>query len=150
MPSVNDFVTTGKVTAIDGEVVVFNPRGYTYQMHLKSGAVAPAAGTVVDVLIRASARKVWTVPSGGAFISPIEGPPKILQGRVRFQSDRQLVLACGANVIVDLPAAETAIDLASGEIVIGRLVNVTAMPGATIEFVTSAVPSGVVASATMS
>ena len=59
--------------------------------------------TLVHALIRGSGRKVWTVPSGGNFITPIMGPPKIVQGRVKYADEKQLVIQAGANVIIDLP-----------------------------------------------
>jgi hypothetical protein len=84
-------------------------------------------------LIRASARKVWTVPSGGAFIAPIFGPPRIIQGRVKHLNGREMVVHAGTSIVVELPGTEAAIDPARGPIVQGALVNVTALPGATFE-----------------
>jgi hypothetical protein len=37
--------------------------------------------------------------------------------------------------VIDLPTAESAIDLPRGPIAIGKMVNVTLLPGAWIEFV---------------
>jgi hypothetical protein len=141
MPSPNDFPTTGKVTAVkDDGIVLFVPRGTTYEMHLKLVGAAPPIGTPVDALIHVNARKVWTVPSGGNFLVPIMGPTKIVQGQVRYCDEKQLVVKAGANVIVNLPTAETAVDLPNGPIAVGQMVNVTALPGASVEFVsTSAV-----------
>jgi len=87
----------------------------------------------VEVLIRVMARKVYTVPSGGNFVQPIVGPPRIIQGRVRHLDDRQLVVQASANFIVDLPAADSAIDLDNGLITLNTMVNVVALPGATLE-----------------
>ena len=140
MPSPSDFPTTGKVTAVKDDIVLFVPRGTTYEMHLKLIGAAPAIGTPVDALIRVNARKVWTVPSGGNFLVPIMGPTKIVQGQVRYCDDKQLVVKAGANVIVNLPTADSAVDLPNGPIAVGQMVNVTALPGASVEFVsTSAV-----------
>jgi hypothetical protein len=94
----------------------------------------------VPALIRAAARKVYTVPSGGNFIAPIFGPPRIVQGRVRFIDDRALVLHAGAPIIVDLPGADAAIDLTDGQIQVNHLVNATLLPGATFQL--AAAPAG--------
>src|SRR5687768_10260173 len=109
MASAIDFPTAGKVTAVKDGIVVFNPRGTTYELSLKPAelAAAPVLNAPMRVHIHADARKVWTVPSGGAFIVPIEGPPKIVQGRVRFRDDRHLVVSAGANFIFDLPAEDS-------------------------------------------
>ena len=135
MASAIDFPTSGKVIEIKGDVVLFSPRGTTYQLHLRPSAEVPPINMPVDAIVRVEARKIWTVPSGGNFIAPIVGTPRIIQGRVRFLDERQLVVQAGANVIVDLPGADSALDLANGGIAVGMMVNVTAMPGARVEFV---------------
>lgn len=129
-----DFATPGKVLSASGGVVTFVPRGTTYELHLRAPGAAPALNVPVDAIIRVQARKVWTVPSGGLFVSPIFGPPKIIQGRVRHVDEKQLVVQAGATFVVDLPADDTAVDLPNGAIAVGAMVNVTAMPGATVEF----------------
>jgi hypothetical protein len=137
MPTTNDVAARGKVIAIDGQHVVFHPTGTTYQMHLGVAAgVSLPRDTPVEVVIRARARKVWTVPSGGLFVAPIFGPPRIIQGRVRYADQREVVLDAGVNVVVELPHSDEAYDLARGPIEVGALVNVTVLPGATIELVT--------------
>ena len=135
MAIATDFTTPGKVIAIKDGMVVFAARGTSYEMYLKHAGDPPPLNEPVWALIRGVARKVWTVPSGGNFITPILGTPRIVQGRVVYADDRQLVLKAGANVIVDLPRAEAAVDLPNGPISIGVMVNATLMPGATAEFV---------------
>ena len=139
----NEAASPGKVIAVndEGRTVVFAPRGTSYELHLKC-ATAPYAGPVnapVQAVIRLAARKVYTVPSGGNFVTPIMGPPKIVQGRVRSASDKQLVIRAGANFVVELPAADTAIDLGNGAIALNTMVNVVALPGATFELAGTAV-----------
>jgi len=137
--------THGKIIEVLDNAVVFAPNGTSYELRLRTDR--PYAGTLntpVEVVIRATGRKVWTVPSGGNFISPIKGPPKIIQGRVTFADEKQLVVRAGAMFLIDLPSAEHAVDLPNGPITVGHMVNVTALPGATIEIVarhaTSATP----------
>ena len=113
--------------------IVFNPSGTTYALHLKYEGEAPALNTPLEVLIRATARKVWTVPSGGNFITPIVGTPRIVQGRVKALTESELVVHAGANFIIELPTAESAVDLPNGLITLGKMVNVTLQPGASVE-----------------
>src|SRR3954452_14887629 len=124
----------GKVTALKDGVVRFTPSGTNYELHLlvAPGFVA-AAGRLVQGSIRVQARKVWTVPSGGNFISPIFGPPRTIQGRVRALDERTMVVQAGVPILVELPADETGYDLANGPIAVGVMVNVVALPGARFE-----------------
>jgi len=145
MPSPADLRSPGKVIAVknEGQTVVFAPRGTSYELHLK--AAAPYTGALnapLEAIIRLTARKVYTVPSGGNFITPIMGPPRIVQGRVLDANEKQLVLKAGAIVVVDLPAADTAIDLMNGAIALNTMVNVVALPGASFELARQQAPVG--------
>ena len=136
MPTETDFPARAKVTDVRNGLLVLTPINTNYQLHLASPAGRPYAGARdqwIDGIIRAAARKVMTVPSGGNFIAPIFGPPRTIQGRVRHLTDRLLVLQAGVPVVVSLPASDSAIDLAQGGIRVGSLVNVMALPGATFE-----------------
>jgi len=46
-----------------------------------------------------------------------------------------VVIRAGAVVVVELPAADDALDLQEGPIAVGSIVNVVAEPGATMEVV---------------
>ena len=134
MSTATDFPASGKVTAVNGSTVTFIPFNTNYELQLQTDM--PYTGPLnspVEGLIRVDARKVWTVPSGGNFITPIAVPPRIVQGRVRYFSDDTLVLHAGTDLLVNLPDLDTAFDLTSGPITIGRMVNVTLLPGATFE-----------------
>ena len=135
----------GAVAAARGQVVekregliVFAPHGSNYELHLVAPAYAGPVRTLTEGVIRVTARKVWTVPSGGNFISPLFGSPRIIQGRVKALDERSLVVQAGTPVLVDLGDDPNAIDLANGPIRVGALVNVTALPGATFEPVVAA------------
>jgi len=149
MPSPSDFKTAGKVIAVKDGAVIFNPRATRYQWELKtSTSYAGPLNIPVEALLRADARKVYTVPSGGNFVTPITGPPRIVQGRVRYADDRQIVVQANAFFIIDLPPVDTAIDLDNGPIAVNTMVNVVALPGAIFELVVAvvaSVPSGVLA-----
>jgi hypothetical protein len=140
MPNLLDFPARGKVITVKDSTVVFNPAGTTYQLHLVSPGYAGPLDKPVGAIIRVTARKVYTVPSGGNFIAPILGPPRIIQGRVKYADEKNLVVQAGANVVVDLPAAETSIDLDNGQIAVGTMVNVVALPGARFTLADAANP----------
>lgn len=140
MAQISDFPARGRVLSIESGKVSFQPTGTNYELQMQVPAdFAIAAGALVDGLIRVNARKVYSVPSGGNFVTPIFGPPKIIQGRVKFASDRQLVVQAGVPIVVELPGDENAVDLHSGGIAVGTLVNIVALPGAKFELVGAAV-----------
>lgn len=121
----------GKVIEARPGLVIFQPRGTNYELHLEPpGDYQGPVGKPTQGLIHVKARKLYTVPSGGNFIAPILGPPRTIQGRVVAISPTQMVLQAGATMTVDLPAEKHAIDLGSGPIEQGAIVNVVAFPGA--------------------
>jgi hypothetical protein len=132
----NGYLARGKVIEAKDSLVVFAPADTTYQMHLQtSRPYTGPLGQLIEARIRAKARKVYTVPSGGGFIAPIYGPPKTLQGRALHVDDRQVVIRAGTPVSIDLPQSDDAVDLDDGYIKVGELINVIAWPGATFEYV---------------
>mgnify|MGYP001251355277 CR=1 FL=1 len=126
----------GKVIRNTGDSVVLAPTGTNYELHLRvpSDRYDGPVGTPIECAIRVQARKVYTVASGGNFIQPIFGPPRILQGRVLAIEDGRIVVHAGVPIVVDLPADPHAIDLNRGPITVGSMVNVVALPGAWVEF----------------
>jgi hypothetical protein len=139
MPSPSDFPARGKIIEVRESVAVFQPSGTNYQLHLQFDGAKPQVSTFpIECLIRVEARKVYTVPSGGNFVTPIFGPPKIIQGRVRYADEKQIVIHAGCPIIVRLPDADTAIDLSEGKIKLSHMANVVALPGASIELLTAA------------
>lgn len=130
----------GQVKETRDHLVVFAPHGTNYELHLVSPNYSGPVGSQGQGVVRVTARKVWTVPSGGNFIAPIFGTPRTIQGRVRALDQRTLVVQAGTPVVVDLPDDPTAFDLANGPITVGSLVNVTALPGARFEPVSTPRP----------
>jgi hypothetical protein len=131
MSATSDFTARGKVSSADAGVVVFHPANTTYQMHLGiSGGYSGPLNKPISATVRVTAAKVYTVPSGGNFIAPIYGPPRIIQGRVVRVDDKSMVVHAGLPILVELPAADSAIDLDNGQIAVGTMVNVVALPGA--------------------
>jgi hypothetical protein len=135
MPSPLDFVARGKILRVENNLVVFNPTGTTYELHLVNQGPETPAPTPNSIAchIRATGRKIWTVPSGGNFVVPIFGPPKIVQGRVRYLDESQMVVHAAVPVIVTLPREDAAFDLINGPLTLATLVNATLLPGATFE-----------------
>lgn len=134
MATATVFPASGKVTAVREGLVIFSPAGTNYEMHLVCPGYSGPVNTPVKGVIRVNARKVYTVPSGGLFITPIFGPPKIIQGRIRTLDEQSMVLhAGGASIAVDFPANDDAFDLQSGPLTVGRMANVVALPGGTFE-----------------
>lgn len=124
----------GKVTGVAGDVIHFAPSNTNYSLHLLCPGYSGPLNTPVDGVIRVKARKAYTMPSGGNFITPLFGPPRIIQGRVRSIDGNSVVLHAGAAIHVDLPAEASAVELANGAITVGGpMVNVVAFPGATFE-----------------
>lgn len=135
-PAAAEFPARGKVVRADADALVFNPASTNYEIKLACPtAWSGPVGQVVHVTVRAAARKLWTIASGGNFVAPIFGPPRIVQGRVRHLDGQTMVVQCGLSVHVTLPAAEAAYDLGSGPLAVGALVNVALLPGATVEAV---------------
>lgn len=123
----------GKVVAAQDGKVLFGPAGTSYELHLLAASYDGPLDTLTDGLVRVTARKIYTVPSGGNFITPIFGPPRIIQGRVRALDETGMVVQAGCPVIVDFPPENTAFEMSNGPITIGALVNVVAQPGAAFE-----------------
>ena len=147
MASAREFPARGKVVSVQDNLVVFAPSNTNYQLRLErqgAGPDAPAipSGVVLDAILRVTGRKIWTVPSGGNFIDPIYGPPRRIQGRIKYLDEEQMVVQAGAPVLVKLPSDPEAFDLARGPLTVGTLVNVSALPNATIEVLGAAVATG--------
>ena len=140
--SSTDFPARGTVVRAAAGAVVLNPVNTSYEIKLTIPAGGPTAGRV-DGLVRGTARKLWTIPSGGNFVAPIMGPPRIVQGRVKYLDQTTMVVQCGLPVIVTLPTSDSAYDLGSGGLAVGSLVNVTLLPGATFEWVNAPVATAV-------
>ena len=124
----------GKVTRVRDGGVVFNPTNSNYELYLTSEPYQGPVNVNVEVVIRVTARKIYTVPSGGNFIAPILGTPRTIQGMVRDLDEHSMIVQAGTPVLVEFPADDSAFELASGPITIGSMVNVVANPGAGAEF----------------
>lgn len=136
MASSTDFPARGTVVRTEAGAVIFNPANTSYEVKLTTATDASTGRA--DALVRATGRKLLTVTSGGNFVSPIFGPPRIIQGRVKYLDQTTMVVHCGMPVIVTLPTADAAIDLAGGGLAVGVMVNLTLLPGASFEPIATA------------
>lgn len=112
--------------------IVFTPVGSTYEFVLVGQAPASGRGRI---RMKAKARKVLTVPAGGNFVTPIQGPPRVVQGRVISIEGNKVVVQAGVPVEVELPVEDTAVDLNDGAIAVGKKINATLLPGATFDVI---------------
>lgn len=127
-------VVKGKVLKVTETGVVFNPSNTTYELHL-AGKYQGELNVLVRVRILAQGRKVLTVPAGGNFLTPIMGTPKVAQGRVVAIEGNVVTLQAGVPVTVTLPGEEHAVDLNDGPVTVGKMANITLLPGARFEVV---------------
>ena len=126
----------GKVLRVADGMVVFNPAGTRYELSLAVSSYDGAINKPLKAIIHVVARKIYTVPSGGSYITPIFGPPRIVQGLVRQGDARSMVVHVGGCPFhVELPSADAAIDLDDGPIYLGKMVNVVCEPGVRAEFI---------------
>lgn len=76
------------------EVIIFAIANTSYEVHLSPrGPVTAEAGKRLVGTIRAAARRVDVVGTGGRYIEPVEGKPRRMQGTV--------IRAEGAELLVD-------------------------------------------------
>jgi hypothetical protein len=140
MPSLADFAARGKVIRVNDDSVVFQPKDTNYELQLVTkGRYDGPVNVPINARVRATVRKLLTVPSGGAFISPIFGPAKTVQGRVRHVEEGSIVVQAGMPFVLDLPSADHQLDLNNGPITIGHMVNAIVLPGASFELVNAPV-----------
>ena len=128
----DDFQAMGTILRLDDGVAVFAPAGTRYELRLQTTAATLPVGKPIKAGIRVAARKVLTVCGGGNFITPIQGPPRILQGWIVQLEERTMVLNCGVPIVVALPLDQGAYDLTHGALAVGQRANVAAQAGATL------------------
>lgn len=133
MATLIDQTTSGKVIAIHGGLVTFSPTGTNYEMHLACPGFARTLNVPIRGVVRVKARKIYTVPSGGLFVTPIFGPPKIIQGRIRSLNETSMILHAGGDYLIEFPDDDAAFDLVNGPLSVGKMANVVAFPGTTFE-----------------
>jgi hypothetical protein len=133
MTIATELTARGKVTAVRDGLVIFSPSGTSYEMHLACRNFSGPIDVPVHGIVRVKARKIYTVPSGGLFVTPIFGPPKIIQGRIRSLDEKSMILHAGCSITVEFPEDDAGFDLVNGPLAVGKMANVVAWPGAAFE-----------------
>jgi len=102
----------------EGFVISVPGTEYVLRLHLK-GATSVAPGKRISGVITGSAQTVHRASAGGEFIEPVEGHPRIVQGRVRatdLASNRVLVQAV-VPMWITPAAGQSARDFHAGDFV---------------------------------
>lgn len=124
-----------------GEHVSLNIPGTRYELHLKPTAqVTPSPQGRVRGTVRCPVWKVDFVSAGGAYIEPLVGRPRRVQGTVigKIEATNSLIVdVLGQPIVGDLPDRWNAADIA-----VGTRVGLDVYEGATFE---PAVAAGITA-----
>lgn len=116
-----------EVERIDGDTVYVRVPGNAYSIALIwAGAESPAPGWVVGH-VQASALKLEHATSGGRFIEPVAGAPRIMAGQVEA-IDRESATIAVRSVLSVHVGLERRVDL--GSIEVGDMVNFHVRSGA--------------------
>lgn len=114
--------------------VVVQIPGTKYELYLKPvGPVTPTPQGRVRGVIRCPVWKVDFVSAGGAYIEPLVGPPRRVQGHVTgaIEGSNSIVIdVAGQPIVGDLPPRWLAADIA-----IGTKVGIDVPDGATFDAV---------------
>jgi len=112
-----------RVERASDEVVMLSIPGSEYCLHLKPGAPLAAfptePGRRMKGRIRGKALRMHRAAGGGTFIEPIEGHPRIVQGRViavDLERDRLLIRAV-VPIWLEPCAGQLASDFQTGDLV---------------------------------
>lgn len=72
-----------RIVELDDQRVVLAPPDTSYQLHLQlSKPLDAEVGDRVEGVVRARAKRVDVVPSGGRYIEPVYGRPRRVQGKI--------------------------------------------------------------------
>lgn len=102
----------------EGDVVLLQIPGTSYQIELKAtGPVKPSPQGRVSGVIRCPVFKLDIVSAGGAYIEPIQGRSRRVQGAVigtLAGSNSVIVDVAGQPIVGDLPPRWSAAELTAG------------------------------------
>ena len=113
-------MVTGLLLEKSDPMMVLGLPGTDYRLHLV--ASVPVDAELDDRIrgtIRANARRVDVIQSGGRFIEPVFGRPRRIQGRIMGGevAANTIFVQCGAVVACKLMAGQKAADFAIGQLV---------------------------------
>ena len=106
-------------TATKPAFVVLGFANTSYKMHLEpTGEVATPVGKTVIGTIRAEAKRVDVVTSGGRFVEPVFGRPRQVQGAVLGNDGGVITVHAGVPIVCTLSdPRQKAEDFAVGDFV---------------------------------
>lgn len=129
----NPDLTTGVATDITDDAFTLTIPGTEYRIHLKNDSPLTDGRRITGV-ITAQAKRIDKIRGGGAFLEPIEGRPRRVQGRVRAidKSKQTVTVYTGAAPIVcktnDMQSAD--------DFEIGEMVTLSVEPEASFTLAT--------------
>lgn len=119
-PAVVPGIAAGRLEQISGDVIVFGVPDTDYRLHLvASAAVSAQVGERITGRIRARARRVDVVPSGGRYVEPVFGRPRRIQGRLigGDVAANTITVDAAVPITVALMPAQQAADFCIGQLV---------------------------------
>ena len=120
-------LTTGVATDITEDAFTLTIPGTEYRIHLNNDSPLTDGRRITGV-ITAQAKRIDKIRGGGAFLEPIEGRPRRVQGRVRAidKSKQTVTVYTGAAPIVCKTNGMQSAD----DFEIGEMVTLSVEPGA--------------------
>lgn len=117
-------------TATRPALVKFGIPNTSYEMHLRpSGEITAQPGKRLIGIIRAEARRIDTVTTGGRYVEPVMGRPRRVQGTVVRAEAGAIVVDAGVSIhCTPTDARQKAEDFAPG-----TMVSFDVLDGATIQ-----------------
>ena len=103
-----------------GSTIVVSVPGSEYVLRLNAGGTTSVApGKRLSGTISGRAQKFHRAHAGGEFIEPVEGHPRIVQGRIREvdASANRVLLQAVVPMWISLEAGQSARDFAAGDFV---------------------------------
>ena len=114
-------IARGHLISLDDQRLVFEPAHSSYQLELVPlGPVTAEAGERIAGFIEGQALRMFVAKAGGAFIEPLWGVPRIVQGRIRAvdAGGQRLLVAAAAPIWVMVgDAQQSAAQFAPGQMV---------------------------------
>ncbi|MDX2147010.1 MAG: hypothetical protein SFZ23_05760 [Planctomycetota bacterium] len=120
------------VTATKAAFIVFSVPGTNYELHLRPlGTIATPVGKRILGRIRAKARRVDTVMTGGRYVEPVYGRPRRVQGSiVEVDAEaRTITVNAGVPIVCTLTDERQS----PGDFAIGHVVSFDVLDGSTFE-----------------
>lgn len=116
-------------SASDSHLVIEFPNT-SYQLHLvPTSPVASPVGKRIVGTIRAQARRVDVVNTGGSYVEPVAGRPRRVQGRVVSTDAQHNTIVVNAGMPIHLALTDQRQH--AGQFQIGDLVSTDVLDGAT-------------------